>query len=261
MQSSASGLLDGVAACSRSRWPSPAWWSKPLEERSRLMLSRMQAARAPAANAGRESGRGVRVPEARRSPPTGWPSCTASARATGVELQSASYRTPDAGGRIERYEIVLPVTGSYAQMRDFLKRAQRRDPGAVGRPDDAQARAAQATARCRPSCASPCTWCSHETRLLMLKKRAVVRRRARARSPAWSSAARRRRRARAVERARRRSPADDIDLAQARAAARPSAPATDPFARRSFARREAAAAPPRRRSPRRRRCRSATSAS
>ena len=44
-------------------------------------------------------------------------------KATGVELQSASYRTREAGGRLERYEIVLPLTGSYPQMRDFLKRS------------------------------------------------------------------------------------------------------------------------------------------
>lgn len=44
-------------------------------------------------------------------------------KATGVELQSGSYRTAGAGGRIERYEIVLPVAGSYPQLRDFLKRA------------------------------------------------------------------------------------------------------------------------------------------
>ena len=47
-------------------------------------------------------------------------------RATGVELQSATYRTqPGEKGaaRIERYEIVLPVTGSYPQLRDFLGRA------------------------------------------------------------------------------------------------------------------------------------------
>jgi hypothetical protein len=47
------------------------------------------------------------------------------AKATGVELQSGNYRTqPVAGdaGRIERYEIVLPVSGSYLQLRDFLKR-------------------------------------------------------------------------------------------------------------------------------------------
>lgn len=69
-------------------------------------------------------------------------------KATGVELQSGSYRSvsPSAsgnnaaagngaaaagaerpgaggGGRIERYEIVLPVAGSYPQLREFLKRA------------------------------------------------------------------------------------------------------------------------------------------
>lgn len=44
-------------------------------------------------------------------------------KATGVELKSASYRTQKAGERLERYEMVLPVAGSYAQIRDFLKRA------------------------------------------------------------------------------------------------------------------------------------------
>lgn len=45
-------------------------------------------------------------------------------RATGVELHSASYKTAAAaGGRLERYEIVVPLTGSYTQMRDFLKRS------------------------------------------------------------------------------------------------------------------------------------------
>lgn len=42
--------------------------------------------------------------------------------ATGVELQSASYRSEQAG-RIERYQILLPLTGSYAQLREFLDRA------------------------------------------------------------------------------------------------------------------------------------------
>jgi hypothetical protein len=42
--------------------------------------------------------------------------------ATGVELQSATYRSEQAG-RIERTQIVLPLTGSYAQMREFLNRA------------------------------------------------------------------------------------------------------------------------------------------
>ena len=44
--------------------------------------------------------------------------------ATGVELQSASYKTQTTPGtKLERYEIVVPLTGSYTQMRDFLKRS------------------------------------------------------------------------------------------------------------------------------------------
>jgi hypothetical protein len=43
--------------------------------------------------------------------------------ATGVQLRSATYKTQPADGRILRYEIVLPVSGSYAQIRDFLKRS------------------------------------------------------------------------------------------------------------------------------------------
>jgi hypothetical protein len=40
-----------------------------------------------------------------------------------VELQSASYRTPLTAGRVERYEISVPVSGSYAQIREFVKRS------------------------------------------------------------------------------------------------------------------------------------------
>ena len=43
--------------------------------------------------------------------------------ATGVQLRSASYKTQPAEGRIVRYEIVLPVAGSYPQIREFLKRS------------------------------------------------------------------------------------------------------------------------------------------
>lgn len=43
--------------------------------------------------------------------------------ATGVQLKSASYRSEDGAGRILRYEIVLPASGSYSQIRDFLGRA------------------------------------------------------------------------------------------------------------------------------------------
>jgi hypothetical protein len=43
--------------------------------------------------------------------------------ATGVTLQSGNYRTQAAAGRLERYELQLPVSGGYAQIRDFLNRA------------------------------------------------------------------------------------------------------------------------------------------
>jgi hypothetical protein len=43
--------------------------------------------------------------------------------ATGVQIKSANYRETPTEGRIVRTEIVLPVSGSYGQIRDFLKRA------------------------------------------------------------------------------------------------------------------------------------------
>jgi len=43
--------------------------------------------------------------------------------ASGVQLKSATYRTHKTEARIVRYEITLPAAGSYAQIRDFLKRA------------------------------------------------------------------------------------------------------------------------------------------
>ena len=48
---------------------------------------------------------------------------------TGVRLQSASYRTQQEG-RVERLEIALPVSGSYAQIRDFAARALAEIPAA-----------------------------------------------------------------------------------------------------------------------------------
>jgi len=44
-------------------------------------------------------------------------------QATGVGMQSATYKSHPGTGRLERYEIVLPVSGSYTQIREFLKRA------------------------------------------------------------------------------------------------------------------------------------------
>lgn len=45
------------------------------------------------------------------------------ATASGLELRSAEYRLADSPGRIERYQIMLPVVGSYAQIWTFLETA------------------------------------------------------------------------------------------------------------------------------------------
>lgn len=42
---------------------------------------------------------------------------------TGVQLKSASYRAQHTQGAIMRYEMVLPVSGSYRQIREFLSRS------------------------------------------------------------------------------------------------------------------------------------------
>jgi hypothetical protein len=42
---------------------------------------------------------------------------------TGVELRSADYRMQKPAGRLERYEIALPVSASYPQLRAFLRTA------------------------------------------------------------------------------------------------------------------------------------------
>jgi hypothetical protein len=43
--------------------------------------------------------------------------------ATGVTLQSGNYKSSSEDQRIQHYEIVLPVEGSYPQLREFLRRA------------------------------------------------------------------------------------------------------------------------------------------
>jgi Type II secretion system (T2SS), protein M subtype b len=51
-----------------------------------------------------------------------------SARAAGLELRTADYRLIETSGRIARYEVTLPLAGSYAQLRDFLDHALEENP-------------------------------------------------------------------------------------------------------------------------------------
>ncbi len=73
----------------------------------------------------------------------------ATGAAAGVEVRAADYKLHKTGVRIERYEIALPVTGSYAQIRTFLGNALAGIPALSldqvsfrkQRPEDAQVQA------------------------------------------------------------------------------------------------------------------------
>lgn len=100
---------------------------RPLQAKdAELALTLSRSAPAPAARSGEKL---AKLYEAlgREETATDWlAKLYAISKATGVEMPSANYRLEGAGasaGRIERYEIVLPVEGSYAQLRDFLGRA------------------------------------------------------------------------------------------------------------------------------------------
>lgn len=45
------------------------------------------------------------------------------AQAAGLELRSGDYRLAESRRRLERYELTLPVTGSYTQVRAFVESA------------------------------------------------------------------------------------------------------------------------------------------
>jgi len=100
---------------------------KPLEARDAEAAQRVarQAPRAQAAERASSADKLAAVYQhlSKEASPTDWlAKLHAIGSATGLELQSAAYKQ-QADGRIVHYEIVLPISGSYAQIRDFLARA------------------------------------------------------------------------------------------------------------------------------------------
>jgi Tfp pilus assembly protein PilO len=99
---------------------------QPLKEKNRLLAAKAEMVdnrAAPVANTGEKL---AAVYDYLRKPEqtTDWlAKLYAIGKATGVELAQASYKTQSASGKLERYEIVVPLAGSYTQMREFLKRA------------------------------------------------------------------------------------------------------------------------------------------
>ena len=52
------------------------------------------------------------------------------AESQGLEVQKGEYRPlPDPGGKLRRYQIVLPARGKYPDVRRFLAQAARETPG------------------------------------------------------------------------------------------------------------------------------------
>lgn len=99
---------------------------QPLKDKHRVLEARASVASpAPAAAQSTEKLAAVYQYLSKPESTTDWlAKLYAIGRATGVELQSASYKSAAAtGGKLERYEIVVPLSGSYTQMRDFLKRS------------------------------------------------------------------------------------------------------------------------------------------
>jgi Tfp pilus assembly protein PilO len=98
---------------------------KPLEKRNTLLVARIaQASPAQQPDSAAQKVASVYGFLATPEQTTDWlAKLHGIGSATGVQLRSASYKTQPAEGRLVRYEIVLPVAGSYPQIRDFLKRS------------------------------------------------------------------------------------------------------------------------------------------
>lgn len=96
---------------------------QPLEQKDRALRAALERRSAAGADYGPDQLAAFYRFLERKEETTDWlAKLHGIARATGVDLRSATYRTQDAGTRLERYEIVVPVSGSYGQIRDFLKR-------------------------------------------------------------------------------------------------------------------------------------------
>jgi Type II secretion system (T2SS), protein M subtype b len=100
---------------------------QPLKDKNRSLAARAEAVSDAPASAGGANPKLAALYDylAKPEATTDWlAKLYAIGHATGVELQSASYKTQSAAaGRLERYEMTIPLTGTYTQMREFLQRA------------------------------------------------------------------------------------------------------------------------------------------
>jgi len=102
----------------------------PLEDRARMLEERLaRAGHAPLQGESRPSGAAAKLAAFYRffdtgEQPADWlKRLDDIAAKSGVELRSADYRMQRPAGRLERYEIALPVSATYPQLRAFLRSA------------------------------------------------------------------------------------------------------------------------------------------
>ena len=104
------------------------FFTRPLEAKNELLQQKAPRA-AEKAQPGADKVAAVYEYLTKTEEPTDWlAKLHGIGAATGVQIKSASYRALPAEGRLVRTEIVLPVAGSYSQIRDFLKRSQAEIP-------------------------------------------------------------------------------------------------------------------------------------
>lgn len=102
---------------------------QPMQERRSALQAELarqarEAARAaPSIAAARELDGLYRAMERPERTPDWLAKLYAAGQASGLGLQSATYRSNAAPGRLELHEVVLPMTGTYAQVREFVARA------------------------------------------------------------------------------------------------------------------------------------------
>ncbi len=111
---------------------------KPLQQRSEALQLRIahqaEQDRASDARFARDAAPAAKLATFYRffetgEKPTDWLARLDSiARASGVQLSAADYKLQKTDSRLVRYEILLPLTGSYARIRQFLEKALQQIP-------------------------------------------------------------------------------------------------------------------------------------
>lgn len=102
---------------------------QPLEARRNALEQRVSQGLAQSRSGQSDAAPGSSLPRFYRHFESGEDAPTQLARlhgigkAAGLDLRSAQYRVDKGGPRILRYEITLPLNGTYAQIRTFLTNA------------------------------------------------------------------------------------------------------------------------------------------